>query len=279
MEIYLSPFELIPKVRLNRTAKLEPLFGIYLMTNEGGFRFAEYFPHVGMGDQSTLEFLKTFPDLSNQYHTKMMSYLSGPELKISDLKFFNHQLWRQGEKIISPIIKYKLLHAQDYTFLEATQNKVRVRLDANGLFDHQSYLNFRNQLAPSDIELIDYIEDPLAHEDWPGVDIPKAQDFIQGNPFEFLIYKPNRSSLPLCSRPIIYSGYMGSALGALQAYQELIISGDLKQYHGILTPGLYHNEVNVFNGSFFDGFVPNAFESNNFLKQLAGREWSYLCTI
>ena len=281
MKIYLSPFSLTPKVRLNRTSGPGLHHGFFLMAeDELGVKYSEYFPHVGLGDQSHLEFQHTFPDPLNSYHMKILTQLRGPKLRLSQVRFKNHELWRPGLPVHSPVIKYKLAHEQDFAFLEPLRVQTRVRLDANGLFNNHSFKKFISAVPEELLSFIDYIEDPTASLDWSEITLPRARDFVPGKPFEFTVYKPNRSQLPPAGEKIIFSGNMGHTLGTLLAYEELVTTGDLQEIHGLLTPDLFEEEdTNLFLGSYSESFSVNLERARSLLRDLEKRDWSALCTI
>ena len=280
MKIYHSPFTLTPRVLLNRTSRLVPQQGFFLMTEgASGYTYSEYFPHVGLGDQTLLQFKKSFPDPLNPYHKKILTQLKAKALSIPQVRFKNHELWRARGAVHSPVIKYKLLHEGDLSFLEPLRNKTRVRLDANGLFTAGSFEHFLQLIPEELIAFIDYIEDPTSALDWNRITLPRARDFVSGWPFEFTVYKPNRSVRPSRKENIIFSGNMGHALGALLAYEELVHFGDLQEVHGLLTPNLFEEEVDLFHGSFSEGFLPDVSASKKFLEGLEKKDWSELCTI
>ena len=276
MHISHSRFELGPKVQLNRFSQKKALAGVYLRSEEA---YAEYFPHESLGDESVETFLKTFPNPENPFHAKILENLKRPLPETPSLSFFNHQLWRPGQLVISPVVKYKLLHELDFDFFEVLEQNHRVRLDANGLFTVESFERFREKLKEVDLSLIDYIEDPLSSRDWSSIGLVAAQDFVQGEPSSVKIYKPDRSVFPTTQSPVIFSGNMGTALSSLSAYDELIKHGNLKEFHGILTPGLYQDEDQLFFGNYAEGFAPDLQKVKAFYQTLHTRNWTSLCTI
>ena len=233
-----------------------------------GIKFSEYFPHPGLGDQNLSAFRESFPDPLNSYHRKILSQLLGPVLTIPEISFKNHQLWQRGEPVHSLVIKYKLKNEEDLSFLYPLKSKTRVRLDANGLFQNHTFKQFVSSIPQKLFHLIDYIEDPSDALDWSEISLPRARDFVAGSPFEFIVYKPNRSEFSADRKNIIFSGNMGHSLGTLLAYEELITTGNLQEVHGLLTPHIFEEEVNLFKGTFNDGFTPDLAEAKSFLKSL-----------
>ena len=65
---------------------------------------------------------------------------------------------------------------------------------------------------------------------------------------------------------------MGHDLGRFQAYLELMKLGDLDLYHGIDTPDIYENQLELFES---DGVKTYLIESvlDNLLDQLSSYEW------
>src|SRR5690606_21696768 len=124
--------------------------------------FAEYFPHLHLGDRSCDQFLQEFKFQKDEYDQKIL------DLLFQDAEFQNgiskkvtlHQLWSGSEAIEASTIKYKLMDPMDKTFVSALEKGCRVRLDGNGLFTHDLFLAFINEIPSDFLSNIDYIEDP-----------------------------------------------------------------------------------------------------------------------
>lgn len=282
MEIFFSPYKLTPLKRANRMSSLEPKEGIHLRAVINGTEvFADYFPHLPMGDRSCEQFLEEFKDQKDEYDQKLLNLLLSDKLyqKQSPIKFKNHQLWTGTEALEAKIYKYKLLSASDRTFIEILEKGMTLRLDANGMFTQATYSNFISSIPKELIPLIQYIEDPSADLDWKNLIIAGARDFIMGSPCEYYIYKPNCEFKPETSLPIIYSCYLGGNLGSWHTYCELVQSGDLSLTHGIISQGFSQEEKNFFQGNFKDGFVPDLGVVRDIYKDLNLSAWKSLCKI
>ena len=193
--------------------------------------------------------------------------------------FLNHELFIRGSTPQASILKYKLEDKTDLNFLALIEAGYSIRLDANGIFNEDTWSVFENQIPPIYFSKIEYIEDPLEKSDWKVVRLPKARDFISGDPYQVKIYKPYREFFPAAATQVIFSAPMGHLLGTYLTYLELMEHGDLKLYHGLLTPGLYLDVPDLFQGNFKTGFQLRQDVINNFLAELQNKEWNYLCTI
>lgn len=279
MEVYFSPYQLTPIRKANHLGDLTPKAGVYLKTGNKESEIADYFPHVSLGDRPVEEFLSTFPNLANAYHRSILAQLKTKKMPLPEAKFNNHELWYQGAQVDSPVIKFKIMHKDDEIPEPILRSHCRIRLDANGIFEGQDIFKFLAKLTVQQISRIDYIEDPSRLTSWSNIPIPTAQDFIEGHEFQTLIYKPNRSYLAKLPQKTIFSGYMGSSLGTLHAYKELIHRGDLSEHHGLLTPGIYAEQTSLFKGDYLSGFFPDQKAIKIYLESLLDQPWRYLCSI
>ncbi len=279
MKVLFSPYSLEPRNRANNQADLKTKHGIFLRLESDFIGYADYFPHVEFGDQSIAEFMSTFPDLSNDYHQKILQRLNQPLNVSQDARFKNHQLYFPGDPIESNIIKYKLFIHEDTHFCSLADQGIKLRLDANGIFNRLSFLAFLNGLSPKTLGSIEYIEDPSRDSNWDNNLVKLAEDFLQGSPTDFVVYKPTRSLFPESNKRIIFSSYMSSWLGLWQDYLELIAKGDLSLTHGLVTPGLYNNMETIFTGNYHEGFRPDLEKIRTLLGDLELIKWTYLCHI
>jgi hypothetical protein len=282
MKVFFSPYTLTPKKQLNRLSSLEKKTGVFIKAILGHkVLFADYFPHLPLGDRSVDQFLAEFKFQENDYDRKVFALLlkDNEFQKLVPKNFFNHQLWSGGEEIVAPTVKYKLLSPDDRNFFKALERNVRVRPDLNGLFTRENFLRFVNDIPLKMRELIDYAEDPLAEKDWKDLPLPVARDFIEGTPYEYYIYKPNCEVRPKSDAKIIYSSYLGEDLGRYHAYCELILEADLTLTHGIATFGFFQEEKIFFNGNYQDGFIADAAKVRRLYKWMDAREWKTLCSM
>jgi len=243
--------------------------------------FADYYPHLPLGDRPLDLFLSEFKYQEHIYDQKVFDLLlKDHTFQSLDFKtFLNHELWDGMKFPEALVVKYKLQGPDDQTFLPLLSKGVRVRLDLNGLFTREEYLSFLKKIPDAYLPLIEYVEDPLKTTGWENLPLPSARDFISGTPFQFSIYKPNCEFKPNTDLPIIYSSYLGGNLGRWHAYCELINNGDLSLTHGIYTQGFYEEEILFFDGSYRNGFKPNHFLVKSVYHQCAQAQWKILCSM
>lgn len=260
---------------------MEPKEGVYLSAVIDGKRvFADYFPHIPLGDEPVEQFLAGFKEQKTEYQQKILMHLK-LDREFRDYpakKFRNHQLWSGSEEIVSPVIKYKMLRPDDDIFHDALKAGVRVRLDANAMFTPENVHQLLEPLNPEWQKLIDYVEDPFSTNDWSSFPLRRARDFIAGNPYDIYIYKPNCEMRPKFSE-LIYSAYLGSALGSWHTYCEMITEGNLLIVQGIIGLGFYEEVSDFFTGDFASGFLPDLSIVKEMYKDLEKREWKDLCSM
>lgn len=280
MKVLYSLYTLTPKKKANRLSSMAKVQGVLLKgLLKDKILFADYFPHTALGDRSVEEFLPEFKFQEVEYDKKVFDLL----LKDSEFqnlkakKIFNHQLWSSSDEIKAPVIKYKIQHKEDLGFLPALRKGFRIRLDANGLFEKNELISYFKEIP--DLSLIEYIEDPMKDQNWEGLPAPCAADFIKGSPSSFFIYKPNCEFLPETASDIIFSSYLGGNLGKWHSYCELVLKGDLKKTHGIVTDGFYEEEIPFLTGSYKDGFMADTVLGRKVYQECANREWKQLCSI
>jgi hypothetical protein len=282
MKVYYSPYILTPLKRANRLSGLDPKPGIFLKGVLGNnVTFADYFPHLPLGDRSCDQFLDEFKFQKEEYDQKVFDLLLRDHhfQNLRPKKFYNHQLWSGSEELLAPVIKYKMLGAQDRNFLKCLERGLRLRLDSNALFNRADFERFLKDIPERYLSLIDYIEDPLLQEDWSSLNVPTARDFIEGNPFDYYIYKPNCEFIPKTDAKIIYSSYLGSDLGRWHTYCELVEKGDLTLTQGIISQGFFEEERYFMKGSFTEGFLPQNEIVRRVYQDVAGSNWKQLCSI
>lgn len=278
MKVLYSHYSLTPLKKANRLSSVEPKTGVLLKGVLGDkVLFADYFPHPLLGDRPLEQFLSEFKFQDHNYDRKVFDFL----LKDSDLQrltpktFFNHQLWSKGDEVKSKVVKVKIQDEEDFSFLPLLEKKIRVRLDANGLFNKESFQKYLKAIP--DISSIEYIEDPMKDSEWNGISLPCARDFITGSPYTHIIYKPNCEFYPKEETKIIFSSYLGGNLGRWHSYCELIQKGDLQEVHGIHTEGFYQEEVPLFQGSYETGFIADTQPVKKLYQMVANSNWKQLC--
>lgn len=282
MKVSYSFYELTPLKQANRFSSSEKKSGVLLKADLGRKTlFADYFPHVPLGDRPCEQFLQEFKFQEDEYDQKVFELLLKDEKfqKFESKKIQLHQLWTGSEEIVSPVIKYKIKHKDDYSFFRALETGVRVRLDGNALFTRTEYMKYFSEIPSTMLAGIEYVEDPLLETDWDGLMLPSARDFIKGSPHQFYIYKPNGEKNPKTDGKVIYSAYLGGNLGTWHAYSELIDQGDLKNLHGIKSEGFYQEEKQFLKGSYQHGFEAETDLVKKIYHEISGLEWKQLCSM
>jgi len=266
MLVYFSPYSLTPLKAANRHSTLRPEKGVYLkIKTRFTEHYVDYFPHTALGDSPLELFLENFKFQNQEYSQKILHILLKEEAFRSQKirPFLNHDLWDGVGQNLSEVVKYKLKDPMDDSFL---RTKGKLRLDANGMFDLESFEKFKSLLP---LERLEYIEDPMGTTDWSMLKVPLASDFINGSPHDFIIHKPNARFYPKTQSKVIFSSYMGSDLGRWHSYCELNELGDLTLHHGLKTPGLYVEQKFNYESSSVNGIY----------KELYGLSWKNLCSI
>lgn len=282
MKIFISPYELTPKKRTNRLSSLEKKPGVYLKgILKDKVLFADYFPHLPLGDRAVEEFLEEFKFQEHDYDKKVFQLLLQDHefQKPVQKTFSNHQLWSKNEEVLGTTVKYKLMDPDDRGFMPLLEKGVRLRIDGNGIFKRDSFNSFLKDIPEKLRRLIDYFEDPLNETDWSNLGVDPARDFIEGAPFEYYIYKPNCEARPDTSAKVIYSSYMGGSLGNWHAISELLRDGDIKLNHGVITRGFYEEETDVTKGSYTQGFTPDEGLVTKLYQDIAAKDWKLLCSM
>ena len=282
MHVYFKRYKLTPLKALNRLSGITPRFGVHLkIKTRRNENFADYFPHPELGDRIADQFLEEFKYQDQEYEQKVFEIqLHEDKLRSSPLKvFFNHELWDGKSEIKAKTIKYKLKDEKDYSFLGALSQKIKCRLDANGLFNAKTITEFEKGIPHHLKDHIEYLEDPMKEPDWSASSLTLAQDFIPGSPFKFIVHKPNRGFAPLGETPIIFSSNLGSDLGLWHSYLELIMQGNLSLIHGLITPGFYQEEKLKFTGNYSQGFIPDKKTVKTMYDELSAGDWKLLCSI
>ena len=282
MKVFYSPYTLTPLKRMNRLSSMEKKHGVYLKAVLGdNIYFADYFPHQPLGDRGLDQFLAEFKFQKEIYDQKVFDLLMR-DLKFQKLKpkkIFNHQLWSGSEEIISNLVKYKILHAQDRNFMIPLERGIRLRLDGNALFDRKGYFEFIKEIPEKFLPLINYIEDPLLSKDWQDLVIPTARDFIHGEPHDYHIYKPNREFKPETDCICIYSNYLGGDLGRFHSYCELVDNGNLAYIHGVISEGFFEEEQIFHVGTYKDGFQADMILVHQMYQSVYDCNWKLLCSM
>lgn len=282
MKVFYSRYTLTPLKRANRLSSLDPKKGVFLKAQLKDYvLFADYFPHIPLGDRPTDQFLDEFKFQRDEYDRKVFELLLRDKdyQKLKPKPFRNHQLWTGAELLEAQTVKYKLLHAQDRSFLIPLKEGRRVRIDGNAIFNRTEYEEFIKSIPREYHQLIDYIEDPLLEKNWDGLALPSARDFIEAPAFDYYIYKPNCEFMPKTDAKIIFSCYLGGMLGQWHTYCELTEKADLSLTQGIVAHNFYENEKPFLTGSFKQGFIADSEKANGLYQELSDLEWKSLCSM
>ena len=281
MKVYYKKFFLQPKKALNRLSGINRREGVFFFSEtKTGIHFSEYFPHPEFGDDSVDAFLNNFQSKNNNTYFKTKYFLSLEIQELTSTPFLNHQLWRKDEKIYSKVIKYKIKDFLDLHFLDILDQVDTIRLDANGIFDFKGIQQFASLIPEKHHSKIEYIEDPTFDLNWSEMPFKVAKDFLNGNTFDYLIHKPSRSNLPDIQCQTIFSGNMGHAIGQYHDFRELLQKGNLKLYHGLVTPSLYDDVPDLFIKDAPGDIYHFSFNNfNSFLTSLQQENWTYLCQL
>ena len=282
MKVFYSPYILSPLKRANRLSSLDPKPGVLIKGVLGNkITFADYFPHLPLGDRSCDQFLSEFKFQQTEYDQKVFDLLLRDHTfqNIKPKKFYNHQLWTGVEQLESKIIKYKLLHSFDRSFMICLERGLRLKLDANALFNRKEYHEFLKDIPEKHHSQIEYIEDPLHEKDWSDLKVPVASDFIDGSQFDYYIYKPNCEFLTKTEAKVVFSSYLGGNLGRFHTYCDLIENGDLTLIHGIITEGFFEEEISFMRGNYSDGFLPDNESVRRIYQDASNSHWKLLCSI
>lgn len=282
MKVSYSHYILTPLKRANRLSSLDKKTGILLRAQLKDYvLFADYFPHLPLGDRPCEQFLDDFKFQDHEYDRKVFDLLLRDKefQKLKPKRFHNHQLWTGSEHLEAATVKYKLLHAQDRSFTIPLKQGLRVRLDGNAMFNRKEYDEFVKSIPEEYHHLVDYVEDPLLEKDWDGLKFKSARDFIESPKFDYYIYKPNCEFKPETTAKIIYSAYLGGVLGRYHTYSELITNGDLSITQGITAFGFHEDEKHFLSGSYKEGFVAETELVNKMYDDIYNLEWKTLCSM
>lgn len=282
MKVYYSIYTLTPLKRANRLSSMDPKPGVYLKGVLGNtVTYADYFPHLPLGDRCNEVFLEQFKYQNEEYDQKIFDFLlKDKNYQKNKIKpFKNHQLWTGVESIEAPVVKYKMTYALDRTFLTVLEKGLKLRMDANALFGENELKDFIQSIPVKYHSQIDYLEDPLKDKDWKSSTLPCARDFIEGTPFDFYIYKPNCEFLPKTDAKVIYSSYLGADLGRWHTYCEMVNAGDLNLTHGIISQGFCQEENFFYEGSYQTSFIPNMSKVHAVYQAVHDSDWKLLCSM
>lgn len=261
---------------------MEQKQGVYLKARlDDRVTFADYFPHASFGDKGIDQFLADFKYQKEEYDQKVFHFLQYEHNYhfIPQKSFHNHQLWTGTEDLEAKVVKYKLHRTNDDTFLDPLKRGLRVRLDANCLFNRDGLKNFISLIPPEYLSQIDYVEDPLVEKNWDKIGIKSARDLIKGTPHDVHIHRPNCKFFPENETNVIFSSYLGGDLGRWHTYCELLEKGNLNEIHGIISKGFFAEEKYFLKGNYETGFAADPVVVKELYQDLHNREWKHLCSL
>ncbi len=209
--------------------------------------FLSYCPWEQFGDESLDEVLNSIRAKKKKpiWFENQLA-LSKIAENIVDRPFKNHDL-NEGN---SSVVKIKA--DSDFDLLikkidKSVSKGQRVRIDFNNLLNKEDFEAFEKKMPSNLIDKIDYIEDPypVEKDESYNTDISIACD---RNPrvTDIAIYKPAVDEIVETKKRIIYSSYMGHDLERYYCYIDLMLNGDLNEWHGIDTPSLYKEQKKIF---------------------------------
>lgn len=244
-----SKYSLTPKVDLNR-------FSDKSLTREGVIfklnnQYFDYHPWLEFGDLAVDNYIE---QVKSSGVTEIMSKsfdLWQAREKIPHMAFLNHKL-----NALAAVSKIKYVsRAHFLDFLSQMDSNSRVRVDFNNMFTNTEVENLWASLTCEQRNKIDYFEDPCPKDEtWRdleklGITIASDRNTKDGVGHSIDIFKPNVDLMKPSSRRQIFSSYMGHDLGRYICYLELMQSGDLTETHGIDTPSIYENQLDLFKGN------------------------------
>lgn len=275
MKISYSLYQLSPKKKLNAMDTSSKKEGVYIQAELKGKKlFADFLPHLELGDESIDEFMENFRFQKSEYERKVFDLLLKDQSfqNLRPQMFKNHALGR--ETTIHAPIKYKVQGPDDYGFMPYLEKRRTLRLDPNGIFSRSEFDQFLKGIDPSLLKKIEYIEDPTHDGNWKDIPVKVAKDFHEGDHADIVIHKPNARFKTDNGKTHIYSSYMGGALGTFHAYAELVHEGDLSLFHGLNTFGVYQEDIELFTGT--DLLTPHQENIRKVYRDLLNREWKTL---
>jgi hypothetical protein len=281
MDIKISKYILTPKHPLNRFTVLEHSGVLFQIDNN---HFVDYFPWEQFGDLSVDELLDQIvvnggelPSFLNQCVN-----LDKERYEIDYWDFLNHELYQNTSPIESSIIKIKYINDFHQINEILRSSKARLRIDFNNGGSLDSIVEWWKTLTPSQKLKVDYLEDPIEynHEKYLelkkcGIKLACDRNNFDDRTFDFKVIKPNVDLVDGPSHEGIFSSYMGHDLGRFHSFLSLMKWGNLNLAHGINTPNIYNEQLNLFtNKGLHTSLSP--LEVKRMYERIRGREWKTL---
>ena len=240
--------------------------------------YLEYHPWKEFGDLSINEMMDRIK--RSQKLPPFLEFLLKLEKNkksISHLKFLNHLLIKPEDEIdLRTCVKLKVL--SPLSLMNSKLAKLsKLRIDFNNYEDIDELLLWLKTMPPKLKEKIDFLEDPTDINEINieikelGFKLAADRNIFNTDIYDFDIYKPNIDGEKF-RQSSIFSSYMGGDLGRYHAYLALMEYGDLNLYHGISTPGIYNDQLDLFVS---DGFYLSIDMSqvNMMYDRLRNKSW------
>ena len=234
--------------------------------------------------------------------------------------FKNHKILTPNTLITSEsnntgVVKVKIGSDIDYEISRLKKIiscNLKVRLDANNGLDFKQVSKIWRTLSDNELGAIEYIEDPTPYDSdswkkisenipvaldrWPNSILDQSSTIDLDNDLindlkqcvDYVVFKPNILSYDYLqklklAKPVIFSSYMGHDLGRIHCYFELLEYGDLSLVHGIDTPGIYVDQLELFKPNFKKNtehyFTPVKENFELLYHNLERLNWSHLCQL
>lgn len=269
-----SRYHLTPLKDLNAFSKKGSIRSGVLVEFEGSY--FDYHPWSEFGDESVDDFLNSLKQEGPSPLIKKFYALWMRKDKIHSHPFYNHTLNSFGKTV-----KLKYTTKEELDLYLSRESCQKLRIDFNNLLSFNAIKELWNSLSIIDRNKVDYFEDPFPKDEkWKelselGIPLACDRNLKDGKNYLFDIYKPNVDLLPSQDKCQIFSSYMGHDLGRYLCFLELMDRGDLDLVHGIDTPSLFEEQLDLFSRQ--DDLVTINSESlNALLSELKTRTWEKL---
>lgn len=273
--IMFSKYSLTPKVDLNRFNQKGALRNGVILNVDGNY--FDYHPWIEFGDLDVSSFLSNLKRYGINEVAKKSLDLWSRRSEISHKSFCNHAFSKKGDVVK---IKYQNFeHLLD--FLRRIESVGKIRIDFNNQCSFSEVLDIWKSIPTDKKNSIDYFEDPCPKsEKWGtleefGITIASDRNSKDGIGHSIDIYKPNVDMPNNSTRRQIFSSYMGHDLGRYMCYLELMEKGDLNEVHGLDTPNIYEEQLELFT-QHKDGLIVKTQAIASLERRLAALDWQSL---
>jgi hypothetical protein len=221
--------------------------GVFLRLDEK--YYMDYHPWEEFGDLSRADFLTSISNSGPDTKTSELFELDKTRHEVHHRPFRNHGL----NHLEGGIGKFKISCPSEIeNILKRYGNSNVYRFDLNNGSSFSELKFTWDKLTDTQKHQIEYIEDPFPYNDhWRELfdfGVPLACDRNEFNVgvCDYQIFKPNVDTFLLNSSKKVFSSYMGEDLGRYHAYLSLMLNGDLNLIHGINTPNLFRDQLQLF---------------------------------